>query len=179
MSENVVIFDLETQRDFASVGGRDFMEKLGVSVGVAYHVGERRFYHFEEPQMGELVALLQQADLVVGFNIHHFDFRVLSAYTNHDLFTLPSCDMLAEIERVLGHRIKLDSLAKNTLGIQKSADGTMALQWWREGQIDLIRDYCQQDVDVTRRLWEYGRTHGHLWYWDHQRRQRRPVRVSW
>ncbi|MBA3531484.1 MAG: ribonuclease H-like domain-containing protein [Ardenticatenales bacterium] len=179
MSQNVVIFDLETQRDIASVGGRDYLERLGVSVGVAYHVGEGRFYHFDESQMGELVALLQRADLVVGYNIRHFDFRVLSAYTEANLSALPTCDLLEEIERVLGHRVKLDTLAKNTLGLRKSADGIMALQWWREGQVDLIRDYCQQDVDVTRRLWEYGHAHGHLWYWDHQQNMRRPVPVQW
>lgn len=179
MTENIVVFDVETQRDIASVGGRAFLERLGVSVAVAYHVGERRFFHFEEPQMAELIALLRRADLVVGYNIRRFDFPVLSAYTSVALHALPHCDMLAEIECALGHRVKLDSVARQTLGVRKSADGMLALQWWREGRLDLIRDYCQQDVDVTRRLWEYGRAHGHLWYWDNQQGQRRPVPVRW
>ena len=34
--QSVVVFDLETQRSFAEVGGRSQMDKLGVSVGVAY-----------------------------------------------------------------------------------------------------------------------------------------------
>ncbi|MGH2544246.1 MAG: ribonuclease H-like domain-containing protein [Ardenticatenaceae bacterium] len=173
------MFDLETQRDIVSAGGRGSIEKLGVSVGVAYHVGERRFYHFDEPRIGALVALLQAAELVVGYNIHFFDFRVLSAYTEIDLASLPSCDLLVSIERALGHRVTLDSLATQTLGLQKSADGTLALKWWREGRLDLIRDYCQQDVDITRRLWEYGRAHGHVWYWNKQQKQRRPVPVRW
>lgn len=179
MTENVVVFDLETQRDFASVGGRDFIHQLGVSVGVAYHLGEKRFYSYDEGQMGELVALLQRADLIVGYNIITFDFRVLSAYTDVPLLALPHCDMLADIEKELGFRVKLDTVAQQTLGIGKSADGRLALQWWREGQLDLIRDYCQQDVDVTRRVWEYGRDHGHVWYWDHHTAQRLPVPVPW
>lgn len=179
MSENVVVFDLETQHDFASVGGFQFAEKLGVSVGVAYHVGERRFRHFEEPQMGELVSLLQSASRIVGFNIRRFDLRVLSAYTDADLFDLPCCDLLEDIEHHLGHRVRLDSLVQQTLGIKKSADGSTALKWWREGRLDLIRDYCQQDVEMTRRLWEYGRAHGHVWYWDRARKQRRPTPVRW
>ncbi len=179
MTNNIVVFDLETQRDIASVGGPKFIEKLGVSIGVAYHVGERRFYHFEESQMDELVALLGRAELVVGFNIIAFDYRVLSAYTEVDLFALPTCDMLADVTEVLGHRLKLDSLVRQTLGLRKSADGTLALKWWREGRLDLIRDYCQQDVDITRRLWEYGRVHGHLWYWDRRGEERRPLPVSW
>ena len=155
------------------------MEKLGVSIGVAYHVGEKHFYHFNESQMAELVALLHRAELVVGFNIRRFDYRVLSPYTQLDLATLPTCDLMDDVTRAVGRRMKLDSLVKQTLGISKSADGWQALRWWREGQIDLIRDYCQQDVEVTRRLWEYGRTHGHVWYWDHRRKQRRPVPVRW
>ncbi len=179
MSDNVVVFDLETQREFAEVGGREHTEKLGVSVGVAYHMGENRFYHFEERQMPQLVALLQRADLVVGFNIRSFDFKVLSAYTNEKLYDLPNCDMLVDVQEALGFRIKLDSLSQQTLGLQKSADGTLALKWWREGKIDLIRDYCQQDVDVTRRLWEYGRDHGHIWYYDSRQSRRHPIPVRW
>jgi DEAD/DEAH box helicase domain-containing protein len=176
----VVVFDLETQRDIASVGGRAFLERLGLSVAVAYRVDERRFYHYDESQASELIALLQRASLVVGFAIKNFDLRVLSAYTDANLRQqLPCCDLLEEIERSLGHRVSLDSLARQTLGLRKSADGTLALKWWREGHLDLLRDYCQQDVDVTRRLWEYGRAHGHLWYWDQKRRQRRPVPVHW
>lgn len=179
MSDNVVVFDVETQREFAEVGGRDFADQLGVSVAVAYHLGERRFYHFEEHQLDGLFELFQRADLIVGFNIFSFDFRVLAPYTELDLSTLPARDMLADIANSLGFRLKLDSVAEQTLGLRKSADGTLALQWWREGKLDLIRDYCQQDVDVTRRLWEYGRDHGHLWYYDHRTKKRRPIPVSW
>jgi DEAD/DEAH box helicase domain-containing protein len=177
MDGPVVVFDLETQRDIASVGGRGFLERLGLSVAVAYNMDERRFFHYDESQVNDLVDQLQRASLVVGFAIKGFDLRVLSAYTTVNLWQLPCCDLLEEIERSLGHRVSLDSLARQTLGIRKSADGTLALKWWREGRLDLLRDYCQQDVDVTRRLWEYGRAHGHLWYWDQKRRQRRPVPV--
>lgn len=179
MTNNIVVFDLETQRDMASVGGPQFFEKLGVSIGVAYHVGEQHFYHFEESQMGELVAFLEQAELVVGFNIRHFDYRVLSAYTDVDLQALPTCDILADVTQLLGYRLKLDSLVSETLGLRKNGDGLLALKWWNEGRLDLIRDYCQQDVDVTRRLWEYGRKHGHIWYWDRRGDERRPLPVSW
>jgi DEAD/DEAH box helicase domain-containing protein len=180
MEGPIVVFDLETQRDIASVGGRAYLERLGLSIAVAYREDERRFYHYDESQVGELIALLQRASLVVGFAIKNFDLRVLSAYTDVDLpQQLRCCDLLEEVERSLGHRVSLDSLARQTLGLRKSADGTLALKWWREGRLDLLRDYCQQDVDVTRRLWEYGRANGHLWYWDQKRQQRRPVPVRW
>lgn len=179
MGDNIVVFDLETQRDLAEVGGRDFLNRVGVSVGVSYTLASGRFHHYLEHELDILVAQLRAASLVVGFNVKAFDYPVLQAYTAFDLASLPTCDIMEHIQRALGYRVTLDSLAQQTLGLRKSADGRMALRWWRDGQIDLIRDYCQQDVDVTRRLYEYGRDHGYLWTWDRRRQQRVRVPVSW
>src|SRR5687768_17150002 len=101
MSDNVVIFDVETQREFAEVGGREFAGQLGVSVAVAYHTGERRFYTFEERELDGLFELFKRADLIVGFNIFHFDLKVLAPYTDDDLLSLPAVDMLADITGIL------------------------------------------------------------------------------
>ncbi len=48
------------------------------------------------------------------------------------------------------------------LGLKKSADGLLALKWWQEGRLDLIVDYCTQDVRVTHELYAYGRDNGFL-----------------
>jgi DEAD/DEAH box helicase domain-containing protein len=62
------------------------------------------------------------------------------------------------------------------LGIGKSADGLQAVQWWKEGRIEEIFTYCEQDVDVTRRVYEFGRQNRYVQYYDRQyRRQRVPV----
>ena len=53
---------------------------------------------------------------------------------------------------------------ENTLNSKKSADGLISLQWYKEGEIDKIVEYCQQDVKVTRDLFEYGQKHGHIKY---------------
>jgi DEAD/DEAH box helicase domain-containing protein len=178
MADNVVVFDLETQRSLPEVGGREFLHKVGISVGVSYSYADGRFRHFWESEIGDLVEQLRAADLVVGFNILAFDYPVLGGYSNLDFTQLPTCDLMIHVQKALGYRVKLDSLASETLGLRKSADGMMALQWWQSGQLELIRDYCQQDVDVTRRLYEYGRDHGNLWAWDRQLKQRIPVPVS-
>ena len=62
-----------------------------------------------------------------------------------------------ELEDRLGFRPKLESVASATLGSGKSADGLQALQWWREGEIEKIAEYCTEDVRVTRDLFEFGR----------------------
>ena len=53
-------------------------------------------------------------------------------------------------------------LAEITLGAKKSADGMQALLWWKQGQIDKIVEYCKKDVQITRDLYLYGKTHGYL-----------------
>ena len=155
--KNVVVFDLETQRSFDEVGGRSQFHRLGVSVGVAYRYDRDEFLVVEEDTIDQLVALLLQADLVVGYNIRGFDYEVLRAYTDEDLASLPTFDLMFDLEEKLGFRPKLDSVVSATLGVGKSADGLQALEWWRRGEIDKIIDYCRQDVRVTRDLYDFGK----------------------
>jgi DEAD/DEAH box helicase domain-containing protein len=155
--KKIVVFDLETQRSFAEVGGRSQFHRLGVSVGVAYRYDQDEFLVFREDKVGELITLLLEADLVVGFNIRGFDYEVLRAYTDEDLHRLPTFDIMYDLEERLGFRPKLDSVASATLGVGKSADGLQALEWWRLGEIDKIIDYCREDVRVTRDLFDFGK----------------------
>jgi DEAD/DEAH box helicase domain-containing protein len=153
----VVVFDLETQRSFDEVGGRSQMHRLGVSVAVAYRYDRDEFLVFTEDRVGELVDLLRAADLVVGYNIKGFDYEVLRGYTDLDLQSLPTFDLMYDLEERLGFAPKLQSVAAATLGVGKSADGLQALDWWRRGEVDLITQYCRQDVQVTRDLYNYGK----------------------
>ena len=174
----IVFFDVETQRTFDEVGGRQNIRDLGLSAAVTYSTASDSFRHYTEETVGELIADLRAADLVVGFNVLHFDYEVLRAYTEDPLDDLPTVDMLDQIYRSLGFRISLDSLAASTLGISKSADGLQAVRWYREGRIQEILDYCQQDVEVTRQLYDYGLRHKHLKYQDRNYRTQ-MVPVSW
>lgn len=152
-----VVFDLETQRSFEEVGGRSQMHQLGVSVGVAYRYDRDEFLVYTEGAVGGLVDLLRSADLVVGYNIRGFDYEVLRGYTDFDLQTLPTFDLMYDLEERLGFAPKLQSVASATLGTGKSADGLQALEWWRRGEVDQIIEYCREDVRVTRDLYNYGK----------------------
>jgi len=153
----VVVFDLETQRSFDEVGGRSQMHRLGVSVGVAYRYDTDQFLVFTEDQVPELIELLSSADLVVGYNIKGFDYEVLRGYTERDLQQLPTFDIMYDLEDRLGFRPKLESVAEPSLGAGKTADGLQALEWWRNGEIDKIIEYCREDVRVTRDLYDFGK----------------------
>ena len=153
----VVVFDLETQRSFAEVGGRTQLHRLGVSIGVAYRYDRDEFLTYDEDSVSDLVDLLCEADLVVGYNIKGFDYEVLRGYTDRDLQKLPSFDIMFDLERRLGFRPKLDSVSQATLGGGKSADGLQALEWWKSGEIEKIAEYCREDVRVTRDLYDFGK----------------------
>lgn len=157
--EKVVVFDLETQRSFAEVGGRSQFHRLGVSVGVAYRYDLEEFLVVNEETISELIDLLLEASLVVGYNIRGFDYEVLRAYTEENLQKLPTFDLMFDLEERLGFRPKLDSVVSATLGEGKIADGMQALEWWKVGEIDKIIEYCREDVRVTRDLYDFGKRH--------------------
>jgi DEAD/DEAH box helicase domain-containing protein len=86
--------------------------------------------------------------------------------------------MLDHIVRVTGFRVGLDAVASATLGVKKSGHGLQAITWWRAGQLDELFAYCEQDVDVTRRLYEFGRANKHVKFYDRTYKPRR-VPVNW
>ena len=174
----VVVFDLETQRSAAEVGGWDQAHRMGVSVGIVWDSRLDQFVTYLEKEVDGLIEHLQEADLVVGFNILGFDYRVLRGYSRFDFRTLNSLDILREIHVRLHHRVSLDALARATLDTPKSADGLQALQWWKEGRLDLIEEYCRKDVEVTRDLFYYALEKGYLLF-DRRGEGRMRVPLEW
>lgn len=175
---DVVFFDLETQRAFQDVGGRRHLDRLGLAVAVIYSTRDRAYEVYEEARAAELVARLQGADVVVGFNLKAFDYRVLKPYGGNTLRTARTVDILEEIKDALGTRVGLDNLALATLGRGKTGDGLQAVKWYREGRLDLVTEYCRADVEITRDLFEFGLRHGCVYYGD-ARGARRTVPVWW
>jgi hypothetical protein len=176
--KNIVYFDLETQKSAAEVGGWDRKREMKMSVGVTYSTADGQYRIFNEAQVNELIKQLMRADLVVGFNIVNFDYEVLAGYSPLDLRTVPTLDLMGDLESKLSHRLSLDSLAKATLNAPKIADGMQALRWWKEGKLMEIAEYCCYDVKITKELHEYGKQHGEVHYLD-RLGQKRSVKVSW
>ncbi len=156
------VFDLETKRSAAEVGGWHRAERMGVSVAVLYDSFDDRYHVYEEHEITGLIEHIRELDLVVGFNNKRFDNRVLSAYTPFALADLPSLDILEEVKKRLGYRLSLEALGEFTLGARKGGNGLLALKWYKEGRIDRIIEYCRKDVKITRDLYLYGIRHRHL-----------------
>lgn len=175
---NTIFFDLETKYLADEVGGWNNIHKMELAVAVTYSTREAAYRHFVQEQAAELVAELQQADLVVGYNVLRFDYTVLQPYTEVPLHQLPTVDMLQDIYQRLGFRLSLDAVASATLNTGKSADGVQAVRWFRQGLVDKVLDYCQRDVQVTRQVYEFGQRHGFVRYQDRYRGVRQ-VNVPW
>lgn len=179
VTRDIVYFDLETQRTANDAGGWDKKHAMGMSVGVTYSTRTGRYHIYPEKRVEELIKQLTQADLVVGFNIISFDYEVLMGYTVVDLpHQCRTLDMLVELEKTLGHRIGLDSVATATLGVGKTADGLDAIRWWREGRHVEIAQYCCYDVKCTKLVHEYGVANRKLFYSD-KFQQKKSVAVNW
>lgn len=163
---NKIILDLETQKDFAEVGGRNKHHLLRVSVAGVYSYAEDKYSTFLEKKIHKLAELLAGADQIIGYNIRQFDYEVLRPYLNFRLEEIPTLDLLEEIEKVLGHRIGLEAVATATLGAGKTGTGLAAINLWRTGRLRELAEYCLNDVRLTREIYEYGKKFGKLLYKD-------------
>lgn len=162
-----IVLDLETQKSFEDVGGRGKNHLLKVSVCGIYDYVSDQYLIYEEHELPKLAPLLQSADQIIGFNIKQFDFEVLQPYLNFDLSSIPYFDILEEIDKALGHKIKLESVAQATIGSGKSGNGLEALLYYKNGKMDLLKKYCLDDVRVTKQVYDYALANQKLLYRDY------------
>lgn len=174
--KRLVYYDVETQKHAEEVGGWDRADQMLVSIAVTFDE-EEGFRVWREPDVPDMIRYLSTFDLVVSFNGENFDSRVLSHYGDVSGIGRRSFDVAQYLSRKLKHRVRLESVAMATLHVGKSADGLVALQWWKEGKVDDIIKYCTQDVQVLRDIVEFGRRNGHVHYLDGQ--QPVQIRVDW
>lgn len=158
-----VVLDVETKTTFKEVGGY-FPDKLGISF-VGANVRERmnekgEMHSFFEQNLADLFPLLEKADVIIGYNIDDFDLPALAPYYSGEIASLPTLDLMDRIKKSYGHRIKLNSVAEETLGEGKSGDGLDAIEYYRTQQLDKLEQYCLQDVKVTRDIYDYGYKNG-------------------
>ncbi len=177
MDQTEVYYDVETQHSADEVGGWNNIRMMRISIAVTWSLKDR-FRLWEESNAAEMIRYLAQHDKVISFNGDRFDSTVLSYYGNVSEVARHSFDVLVDLSRRLGHRVSLDAVAQATLNVGKTADGMLALKWWKENQIELIAEYCRQDVQVLKDVVEFGRKNGYVRYTDRQGGSR-TVQVEW
>ena len=162
--KNIVYFDVETQKTADEVGGWDKIRDMKLSVAVTYSTARGQYLIYGEKEVDALINELMRADLVIGFNNLRFDYEVLHGYTFLDLSQVPTLDLMVDLQKILQHRLSLDSIASATLGVEKTAEGLQAIKWFREGRMLEIAEYCCYDVKLTRLVHEYGAQNRQLHY---------------
>jgi len=158
-----IVFDIETKNTFADVGGQENIKKLETSVIGLYSYNEDTYHCFDETEFDKAGKYFQKAYMLIGFYSKKFDIPVLEKYYSFNIAAIQHIDILEEIEKRLGRRIGLGVLAEANLGIGKSAHGLDAIDFYRNGEIQKLKDYCTQDVLVTKMIYDQIKDQKYLW----------------
>lgn len=150
----IITFDIETANWMSETGTSNPADLTIALVGI--HDSETGYQSFLENELAKLWKIIEHADMLVGYNSDHFDIPLLNKYYPGDLTRIKSLDLMQEVYAVLGRRLKLDAIAEGTIGEGKSADGMQSLKWWRQGEIEKVREYCLKDVELTRKIFDYA-----------------------
>lgn len=180
-SQKIGFFDLETQYLFEDIEPRwnqmswnerkrnhdTVAKKLRLAVaGLMDHEGDVKF--FTEKNTGELFNALESVDLIVGHNLFGFDYIVLSSYHSSvdviEEFQEKTFDTLQELEKVTGIWTGLDDIGHLNLGIHKSENTLKIPKMWRDGKHDKVKEYLRTDLEITKGIYDYGKTRGELKY---------------
>ncbi len=172
-----VIFDIETKKFFDDINARR-PEDLGISIVSAYRrevdrdlkeiSGEMK--SFWEANFDDMWSWFEEADRIIGYNSLGFDVPAMNGVYKGDFTKLNHFDVMKIIKDVFGHRIKLDSVAKECLGMGKIAGGADAVMWWAKGDAESLanlKKYCEMDVEVTKGVYDYGMKNKTLKFKDH------------
>ncbi len=179
MTDKRIVLDLETKKSFDEVGGRNAIDKLGVSVVGVYEYATGSYSTYLEKDFGQLQNILIDASLIVGFNHVYFDLPVIQPYLSVDVKKLPCFDIMLDLQERLGHRVGLDAVAQATLEIGKIASGLDAIRYYREGQWDKLKEYCLSDVEITKKVFEYGIKNSKIFFKSRFGQSVKEVKVKW
>ncbi|MFA6391551.1 MAG: ribonuclease H-like domain-containing protein [Patescibacteria group bacterium] len=157
-----IVLDIETQTGFGA-GGRNNRDMKISLVGI-YRYETDTYEAFLENELVNLWPILEHSTRIIGYNLDGFDMPILNNYYPGDITKIPTLDIMDVIYKVLGFRVKLDDVAKATLDVGKSGTGLQAVTLFNEGKIEELKDYCLQDVRLTRDIYEYGKQNGKIFY---------------
>ncbi len=160
-----ITFDIETANAFPTLSRND-LSRMELAVVAIHDSVTDEYSSYSKEELGKLWPIIETADVLIGYNSNSFDIPLLNFYYPGDLTQIRSLDLLVEVQNALGRRLRLQSLAEGTLKAKKSGDGLQSVRWWQEGLYDKVREYCIDDVRLTRKLYDYALEHGALKYKD-------------
>ena len=99
--------------------------------------------------------------------MNRYDIPVLNQYFQRlknapRLWEMERVDLLEEIEMATGARVSLDRLAAANIAIGKTHHNSEAGALYRDGKIDELKEYCLNDVKITKELYDLYRKQNFL-----------------
>ena len=172
-----VVFDIETKSFFDDINAHD-PAALGISIVSAYRREMNKNHEeingemqsFWEDDFDKMWSWFEEADRIIGYNSLGFDVPAVNGVYHGDFTKLKHFDILKVIKDTFGHRVKLDSVAKECLGTGKIAGGADAVRWWAKGDKESLanlKKYCEMDVEVTKGVYDFGLKNKKLRFKDH------------
>ncbi len=160
-----LVFDIETSDVFNNEKRNP--EDLTLAVIAVYSYTDDAYTAYTQETLPDLWEVMRNIDTLIGFNNNHFDTPLLNKYAPMDLTKeYDSIDLLESVRQSLGRRIRLDWIAEGTLGINKSGDGLQAVEWWKQGKVEEVKQYCIDDVRITKDIFDYALKNEELLYND-------------
>lgn len=155
-----VVFDTEA-KDVRP----DFKEN-GISYVSFYRSDTGELSGYFEDEILKLRDLFQKADTIIGYNIYGYDFPVTERYFPLSLNGKVIVDIFKEIVKQHNLYLKLDNIAQTTLNKGKIAHGLDAVRFFKEGNLDKLKEYCNMDVELTKEVYEFILNNGYFLYTD-------------
>ncbi len=161
---DTLVLDIETKNTFAEVGGkgREFLAQLEPSVVCVYSYKTDNYTTYDEQQFGELKKRLSEPAVLIGFSSNKFDLPILAKLFKMDFTAYPRIDLSDEVELQTGRLVSLDALAKANLGYGKTHESLAAPVLYRAGKIAELKEYCENDVRLTKELFDLAKKQGFL-----------------
>ncbi|MEK9180035.1 MAG: ribonuclease H-like domain-containing protein [Patescibacteria group bacterium] len=166
---DTLVFDIETQNFFTDPGvGWDNFAALKISVVGVYSYMHDKYFAFDEYELEKAADLFKTARKIVGFSMNRYDVPVLDRHfkrlsmTTPDIWEKERVDLLEEVEAETGQRISLSRLAAANLGVKKDMHGSAAIGLYKEGKLDELKEYCLNDVKLTKEIYDIFRKKGEL-----------------
>jgi len=174
MKKFPVVLHVETKYTF-----REFSDpkKLEVTVAVLYDYKDHSLSSFFRQDLNKLFTILESASYLVGYNINSFDMQVLQAYYPGDVTHFKTFDILEDIRKILGKRLALNDVVYATLGKKKSGHGLQAIELYKEGKLEELKNYCMDDVRLTCELFDYGIKNNNIFYLNENGKA--EIKVDW
>lgn len=162
---DTLVFDIETKNFFTDpdVGWNNFGALEISAVGVYSYLRDK-YYCFDEFELERAAELFMSSSVLVGFSSNRYDVPVLHLHFEKlggtfavNLWNKERVDLLEEIEVITGQRVSLDKLSRANNGTGKDRKGVEAIAMYKNGEIEALKEYCLQDVRLTKELYDIYR----------------------